>query len=79
MFDWLKNIFKKKKVAKQDKGLLVDLEELNDLTDLPEDKLIPIKDEKVIDFVKRRRKNSRRKNGHRQPKTELKILEIKIN
>ena len=37
------------------------------------------KDEKVIDFVKRRRKNSRRKNGHRQPKTELKILEIKIN
>lgn len=37
------------------------------------------KDEKVVDFVKRRRKNSRRKNGHRQPKTELKILEIKIN
>ena len=37
------------------------------------------KDEKVVDFVKRRRKNSRRKNGHRQPKTELKILELKIN
>ncbi len=36
------------------------------------------KDEKVIDFVKRRRKNSRRKNGHRQPKTELKIIDIKI-
>ena len=32
------------------------------------------KDEKVIDFVKRRRKNSRRKNGHRQTKTQLKIL-----
>ncbi len=37
------------------------------------------KDEKVIDFVKRRRKNSRRKNGHRQLKTELKILDIKIS
>ena len=36
------------------------------------------KDEKVIDFVKRRRKNSRRKNGHRQTKTQLKILDIKI-
>lgn len=36
------------------------------------------KDKKVIDFVKRRRKNSRRKNGHRQTKTELKILDIKI-
>ena len=35
------------------------------------------KDEKVIIFKKRRRKNSRRKNGHRQPKTELKILSIK--
>ena len=35
------------------------------------------KDEKVIDFVKRRRKNSRRKNGHRQTKTQLKILDIK--
>ena len=36
------------------------------------------KDEKVIDVVKRRRKNSRRKNGHRQTKTQLKILDIKI-
>ena len=36
------------------------------------------KDEKVIDFVKRRRKNSRRKNGHRQTKTQLRILDIKI-
>lgn len=37
------------------------------------------KDEKVIDFVKRRRKNSRRKNGHRQIRTELKILSIKVD
>jgi len=37
------------------------------------------KDEKVIDFVKRRRKNSRRKNGHRQIRTELKIIDIKID
>ncbi|MDD2840215.1 MAG: 50S ribosomal protein L21 [Rickettsiales bacterium] len=36
------------------------------------------KDDKVIDFIKRRRKNSRRKNGHRQTKTELKILSIKL-
>lgn len=36
------------------------------------------KDEKVIIFKKRRRKNSRRKNGHRQLKTELKILSIKV-
>lgn len=36
------------------------------------------RDEKVIIFKKRRRKNSRRKNGHRQSKTELKILDIKI-
>ncbi len=36
------------------------------------------KDDKVIDFVKRRRKNSRRKNGHRQTKTKLKIINIKI-
>lgn len=34
------------------------------------------KDEKVIIFKKRRRQNSRRKNGHRQYKTELKILSI---
>jgi len=37
------------------------------------------KDEKVIDFVKRRRKNSRKKNGHRQPRTELRIIDIKIS
>lgn len=37
------------------------------------------KDKKVIDFIKRRRKNSRRKNGHRQPKTELKIINIKVD
>jgi large subunit ribosomal protein L21 len=36
------------------------------------------RDDKVIDFVKRRRKNSRRKNGHRQFKSELKILNIKV-
>lgn len=35
------------------------------------------KDEKVIIFKKRRRHNSKRKNGHRQQKTELKILKIK--
>lgn len=37
------------------------------------------KDEKIIVFKKRRRKNSRRKNGHRQFKTELKISSIKLN
>lgn len=37
------------------------------------------KDKKVIIFKKRRRKNSRRKNGHRQFKTELKISQIKIS
>ncbi|MCP5432340.1 MAG: 50S ribosomal protein L21 [Alphaproteobacteria bacterium] len=31
---------------------------------------------KVIVFKKRRRKNSRRRNGHRQPLTALKITEI---
>jgi large subunit ribosomal protein L21 len=36
------------------------------------------KDDKVIDFHKRRRKNSRRKNGHRQTLTELRIVDIKI-
>lgn len=35
------------------------------------------RDAKVIIFKKRRRQNSRRKNGHRQHKTELKILNIK--
>lgn len=34
------------------------------------------KAEKVLIFKKRRRKNSRRLNGHRQPLTELKIVEI---
>ncbi|GBQ26921.1 50S ribosomal protein L21 [Acetobacter estunensis NRIC 0472] len=32
---------------------------------------------KVIIFKKRRRQNSRRKNGHRQPVTVLRISEIK--
>ncbi|MDR2527320.1 MAG: 50S ribosomal protein L21 [Rickettsiales bacterium] len=36
------------------------------------------KDDKVIDFHKSRRKNSRRKNGHRQSLTELKINDIII-
>lgn len=35
------------------------------------------RDQKIIIFKKRRRQNSRRKNGHRQYKTELKILSIK--
>ena len=35
------------------------------------------KGKKVIIFKKRRRQNSRRKNGHRQTRTELKILSIK--
>ena len=34
------------------------------------------KDNKVIIFKKRRRKNSRRKNGHRQMKSLIKILSI---
>ena len=36
------------------------------------------REEKIIIFKKRRRKNSKRKNGHRQEKTELKILSIKL-
>ncbi|MFT6332175.1 MAG: large subunit ribosomal protein L21 [Lentimonas sp.] len=36
------------------------------------------KDKKVIIFKKRRRQNSRRKNGHRQLKTLLKITDIKL-
>jgi large subunit ribosomal protein L21 len=36
-----------------------------------------VKDKKVIIFKKRRRKNSRRKTGHRQTRTEIKILSIK--
>ena len=35
------------------------------------------RDAKVIIFKKRRRQNSRRKNGHRQHKTVLKITDIK--
>lgn len=34
------------------------------------------KGDKVLIFKKRRRQNSRRKNGHRQPQTLLKILKI---
>lgn len=34
------------------------------------------RDEKVISFKKRRRKNSRRVRGHRQSKTTIKILNI---
>ena len=36
-----------------------------------------IKDEKVIVFKKKRRQNYRRKNGHRQNLTVLKITDIK--
>ena len=36
------------------------------------------KDDKIIVFKKRRRQNSRRKNGHRQLKTLLKITDIKL-
>jgi large subunit ribosomal protein L21 len=36
------------------------------------------KDDKIIVFKKRRRQNSRRKNGHRQLKTQLKIINIKL-
>jgi len=36
------------------------------------------KDKKVIVFKKRRRQNSRRKNGHRQHKTEIKIVSINL-
>ena len=35
-----------------------------------------VKDKKVIIFKYRRRKNSRRKNGHRQPLTRIKITDI---
>jgi large subunit ribosomal protein L21 len=34
------------------------------------------KDDKIIIFKKKRRQNYRRKNGHRQELTELKILDI---
>ena len=33
--------------------------------------------DKVIIFKKRRRQNSRRKNGHRQPQTVVRVSEIK--
>ena len=36
------------------------------------------KDDKVIVFKKRRRKNSKRKNGHRQMKTRVIIDDIKF-
>ncbi len=36
-----------------------------------------IKDEKVVIFKKKRRQNYRRKNGHRQQLTVLKITDIK--
>jgi large subunit ribosomal protein L21 len=36
------------------------------------------KDDKIIVFKKRRRQNSRRKNGHRQLKTLLKITDIQL-
>jgi large subunit ribosomal protein L21 len=36
------------------------------------------KDNKVLIFKKRRRKNSQRLNGHRQRKTALKILSIRV-
>jgi large subunit ribosomal protein L21 len=36
------------------------------------------KGEKVIIFKKRRRQNSRRKNGHRQLETTLRIVDIKV-
>ena len=35
-----------------------------------------IRDDKVIVFKKRRRKNSRRKNGHRQALTILRVTEV---
>ena len=36
------------------------------------------KDKKIIIFKKRRRQNSRRKNGHRQHKSEVKITKISV-
>jgi large subunit ribosomal protein L21 len=38
-----------------------------------------VKNDKIIVFKKRRRHNSRRKNGHRQPMTVLKILDISLS
>ena len=37
------------------------------------------KEDKILIFKKRRRKNSKRLNGHRQNKTTLKILDIKVS
>jgi large subunit ribosomal protein L21 len=37
------------------------------------------KDDKIISFKKRKRKNSKRTRGHRQLKTELEISKIKIS
>ena len=37
------------------------------------------KEDKILTFKKRRRKNSKRLNGHRQNKTSLKILNIKVS
>ena len=37
------------------------------------------KEDKVLIFKKRRRKNSKRLNGHRQNKTAIKILNIKVS
>ncbi len=50
------------------KGALVTAEILNQL-----------RDQKIIVFKKKRRKNYRRKNGHRQEITQVKILDIKKN
>jgi len=36
------------------------------------------RDKKIIVFKFRRRKNYRRKNGHRQPYTELKITGVSV-
>ncbi|MDR1034564.1 MAG: 50S ribosomal protein L21 [Holosporales bacterium] len=38
-----------------------------------------VKNDKIIVFKKRRRHNSRRKNGHRQPMTVLKVIDISLS
>lgn len=38
-----------------------------------------VRDRKIVIFKKRRRQNSRRKNGHRQHKTLVKITGIQAN
>ena len=52
----------------------------NDINDIIVDAEVikNFKDDKIIIFKKRRRQNSRRKNGHRQLKTQLKITNIKL-